>query len=352
MGKTRRRILAAAIGLGLIILIGVLWFAGETAAAIPKNAAGTIGSTSGNLYNGGHFCEADGVVYFANPYDGGSIYAMNPDESGIRKVITADASFINCANGYLYYFSASSAGQSGLGYVRDGRGIYRVDSEGKRNILLKQITTDTLFLLGNELLYTNFAENEKKESAQVTLNSISIDGEKDVTLIAEHPKLGTAAGIEVYYAGMSGEHHLHALDPATGATREVCTLNMYEPDMDGSLVYFLDMDDDMHLKVWSSSDNSVRTISEERIESFNRYGNVIYYQTIDESGANNYRFKRIGTGGMNEETIYEGVVRDIQITSQYVYFRDYKADLPIYQLPHGGSTIGVFSAAADAVIAP
>ena len=352
MGRVGKRILAAGIAAGLIILVAVLHFAGERAAAIPENAPGTTGSTAGNLYNGGSFCEADGVVYFSNPYDGGSIYAMNPDQSGIRKVITADASFINCANGYLYYFSASSAGQSGLGYVRDGRGIYRVDSAGKRNILLKQITTDTLLLFGNELLYTNFAEDEKKEAAVVTLNSISTDGEKDVTLISEHPKLGCVVGYEVWYAGMSGEHHLHALDPGTMASREVSKLNMYEPDEEGGLVYFLDMDDDMHLKVWSSSDNSVRTISEERIETFNRYGDTIYYQTIDESGANDYAFKRIRTDGSNKEVLYDGVVRDIQVTSQYVYFRDYKADLPIYQISSGSTSIGVFSGAAEAVSTP
>ncbi len=352
MGRTGKRILAIGIAAGLIILVVVLKITGELAAAIPKNALGTTGSTAGNLYNGGSFCEADGTVYFANPYDGGSIYAMNPDQSNVRKVITADASFINCANGYLYYFSASSAGQSGLGYVRDGRGIYRVDSAGKRNILLKQITTDTLLLFGNEVLYTNFTEDEKKESAVVTLNSISTDGEKDVSLIAEHPKLGCVVGYEVWYAGMNGEHHLHALDPQSNSNREVSTLNMYEPDEDNGLVYFLDMDDDMHLKVWSGSDNSVRTLSEERIETFNRYGDMIYYQTIDESGANNYAFKCIRTDGTDETVLYDGVVRDIQVTSQYVYFRDHRADLPIYQIPTGSASVGVFSKAADAVSTP
>ncbi|MCR4642919.1 MAG: DUF5050 domain-containing protein [Lachnospiraceae bacterium] len=352
MGRTGKRILAAGIALGLIILVAVLRLAGKSAAAIPKNPPGTTGSSAGNLYNGGSFCESDGIVFFSNPYDGGSIYAMNPDQSGIRKVVTADASLINCAGGYLYYFSASSAGQSGLGYVRDGRGIYRVDSAGKRNILLKQITTDTLLLYGNELLYTNFTEDEKKQSAVVTLSSISIDGETERPLLSEHPKLGCVVGTEVWYAGMDGDHHLHALDPLSISKREVTSLNMYEPDEDNGLVYFLDMDDDMHLKVWSSSDNSVRIISEERIETFNRYGDTIYYQTIDESGANNYAFKRIRTDGSGEEVIYEGVVRDIQVTSQYVYFRDYKADLPIYQLAPGASSIGVFSGAADAVAAP
>ena len=41
---------------------------------IPLNDAATVGNTAGNLNNNGYFCEYDGRVYFANAYDGYSLY--------------------------------------------------------------------------------------------------------------------------------------------------------------------------------------------------------------------------------------------------------------------------------------
>ena len=354
MNEKLKKALIFIIPLAIILLISIAGIIGNLVARIPENDPGLVGNSAGNLYNGGSFCEQDGIVYFANPYDSGSIYAMNPDQSNIRKVITANASCLNAAGGYLYYFSASSAGQSGLGYVRDGRGIYRVDTAGKKNILLMQGTTDSLLLLGNHLYYTAFREDSAKpENAIVTLNRISIEGEDDTTLVSDHPKLGPAAEGSIYYAAMTGSHHLNALDSVSLGTREVSSLNMYEPVLQDGRFYFLDMDDDLKLKSWSIYDNSVFTISEERIDSFNLYDDTIYYQTIDESGGDAYAFKRIRIDGSGEELLREGVVRDIQITSAYVYFRDFKADLPIYQLPtYGSGSIQVFQAAADAVPAP
>ncbi|MCR5250502.1 MAG: DUF5050 domain-containing protein [Lachnospiraceae bacterium] len=354
MNEKLKKAIIFIIPLALILLISLSSILGNRALKLPENEPGLKGNSAGNLYNGGSFCEQDGIVYFSNPYDGGSIYAMNPDQSGIRKVVTAQASCLNAGGGYLYYFSSSSAGQSGLGYVRDGRGIYRVDSAGKKNILLKQGTTDSLLLLGNYLYYTDFSEDiSKPENAVVTLSRFTTEGENDTVLVSDHPKLGPAAEGSVYFAGMSGDHHLYALDYLTAAATEVSSLNMYEPTLQDGRVYFLDMDDDLKLKSVSLYDNNLFTISEERIETFNLYGDTIYYQTIDESGGDNYAFKRIRIDGSGEEVLREGVVRDIQITSGYVYFRDYKADLPVYQLPtYGSGSIQVFQAAADAVALP
>lgn len=98
---------------------------------------------------------------------------------------------------------------------------------------------------------------------------------------------------------------------------------------------------------------AVTTLSSERIETFNLYGEYIYYQTIDESGANDYTFKRIRTDGAGEEILRSGVVKDIQITSTYVYFRDFNSNVPIYQIPtNGGGSVQIFQGASDAVVTP
>ncbi|MBR5420928.1 MAG: DUF5050 domain-containing protein [Lachnospiraceae bacterium] len=353
MNKTAKRIIGIGIALLIIALLIIGHKIGELADRIPDNPPETVGNTAGNLYNGGTFCESEGVVYFSNPYDGGSIYAMDPDQSNMRKVVTAGASYINAGGNYLYYYSASSAGQSGLGYIRNGRGLYRVDKAGKRNILLKQTQVDGLSLLGNTIFYTAFADKEPRDpKALTTMNTIRTNAENDRTILNGQIKIGSGEYGELYYAGISGDHYLYAADSASGASRRICELNMYEPTLVDGRVFFLDMDDEMKLKVWSTYDNSVIQLSGERIESFNLYGDTIYYQTIDESGNNEYAFKRIHTDGSGEEVLLYGVVRDIQVTSTYVYFRDFNADMPIYQIPTGGSSISSFDAAINGVETP
>ncbi len=354
MKKTVRGILVVLVIvaiIGVLVLVRVL---SDRTKQIPENDPATIGNTPGNLYNGGTFCEMDGKIYFSNPYDGGAIYVMNSDQSDVRKLISGSDSFINAAGGYIYYFSTSASDQSGLGYVRNGRGIYRVDASGKTNVLLSRITTDSMMLLGNKVYYTNFGENPANEDAAlVTVESVSIDGKDTASYIKDHPKLACASGTSIYYAGMDTDHHLYALRPETGESVEICPLNMYLPIVQGDNVYFLDMDDQLRLKVYSLSNASVRTLVNETIDSYNLYGDIIYFQTVDLSGGSNYALKRIGVDGSGEEIVRAGTAAGIQITEKYVYFHDFANDIPIYQTPTFGSVnVTTFTVASDAVKLP
>ena len=355
MNKKLKNAIVVAIPIVIILLIVIVSNFKQALKAIPKNPADTAGNTAGNLYNGGTFCESAGKVYFSNPYDGGSIYSMNPDQTNIKKVIGASAQYLNAAGNYLYYYSEDSAGQSGLGYIRDGRGIYRVDKAGKRNIMLANLTSDGLLLLGNTLYYTHFDVQKEKTtvSPKVTFNGMSTEGRDDTVRVNDHVKPGCTAGTSIYYAGMTGDHYLYSLDGVSGSVTKIADINMYEPTINGSTLYFLDMDDNMSLKSMPLYGGAVTTLSSERIETFNLYGEYIYYQTIDESGANDYAFKRIRTDGAGEEILRSGVVKDIQLTSTYVYFRDFNSDVPIYQIPtYGSGDVQIFQGASDAVVTP
>ncbi len=48
------------------------------------NNDNAVGNTSGNLLNGGLFCEYDGKIYFANPNDYNRLYVMNSDCTDIK----------------------------------------------------------------------------------------------------------------------------------------------------------------------------------------------------------------------------------------------------------------------------
>lgn len=353
MNRKLKNILVILIPVAIILLIVLGSFLGQRARAIPANPSDLAGSSAGNLYNGGTFCEYGGMVYFANPYDGGSIYSMKSDGSDIRKVVAANASFINVAGDHIYYYSSSGAGQSGLGYIRDGRGIYRTDKAGRHNIILSNITSNGLMLLGNSLIYSKLDSDSSKDAKEV-LNCMDLSGKNEKLLVNDQIKPGCAYGTMVFYAGMTKDHYLYSADPGSGSITRVMEINMYEPSIADGYVYYLDMSDNMSLKRTALSDTSdTITLSPGRIETFNLAGEYVYYQTIDESGGGGYAFKRIRTDGSAEELIKEGVVKDIQVTSSYVYFRDFNADMPIYRLPaYGSGNIEVFDAAAAAVKTP
>ena len=98
------------IGSLLVLLLGLLIFLYILSNRVAPVPEGTVGNSAGNLYNGGMFCEYNGKVYFANPYDGNAMYVMDTDGSHMKKLIATSVSNI-CAGGkYLFYFQNTSSG--------------------------------------------------------------------------------------------------------------------------------------------------------------------------------------------------------------------------------------------------
>ncbi len=335
-----------ALVIGLLALVKFLAGRNEV---IPSNDPSLVGNTAGNLYNGGTFCESDDIVYFANAYDDGALYSMNPDQTKIKKLTGGSYSYINAGGDYLYLFSAKSGGQSGLGYVRNSRGVYRVNKQGKQSTSLLYLTTDGMVLAGDRLVFSNFQEGADSDNAMVTLDSININGEDQVSMGAIHPKVACISGGQLYFAGTDGDHALYAVDPRGGKPTKSVDLNLYLPIVQGGKVFYLDVGDDYHLKSYNMGDGSVTELVAERLDTYNLYGDLIYYQTVDPNGGDGYALKRIRTDGSGMEVVKTGVFRDIQITSNYTYFREFGNDLPVYCTPtYGSVNVQNFNAAMEA----
>ena len=120
----KRNIITVVALIAFVALLAVAKYISRRLSVIPENDPTVVGNTAGNLYNGGYFCETGDKVYFSNAYDKHALYSMNADQTELKKLASGETSFINAAGDYLYYFSRSSSDQSGLGYVRNGRGIY------------------------------------------------------------------------------------------------------------------------------------------------------------------------------------------------------------------------------------
>lgn len=331
--------------IAILVLINILLNRGKQ---IPENDPWLTGSTAGNQYHGGLFCELDGTVYFSNAYDSGSLYSMQPGQTELQKLNGGEIFYINAGGEYLYYYSRSSGGEAGLGYVRGGRGIYRCDLSGKKTTSLSDATCDGLLLLGNSLYYTNFkGSDDRDNNALVTLATIPTNGGEELLLADGHPQLGTISNGILYYSSMENNYPLCTYNPSTGGLDVAVNQSMYQPIIQNNVVYYLDIHDDYHLKAYSLYDGTIQTIVSERVDCFNIMNGIIYYQNCDPDF---YALKRIYADGTGEEIVTDGVYHNINMTSEYVYFTEFNNDLPVYQTPtFGAVNVTTFDAAFRAV---
>lgn len=348
MNKTVKTIIVIILIILLIVGIGVLKTFLDPNRAIPENDPNATGAFAGNLYNGGYFTESNGLVYFSNLYDNGCIYSMNPDGTDLKKLTSGEGTFINVIGNYIYYYSSSSGGNSGLGYVRNGRGIYRTDIRGKNTFSIVRAESDSMIVVGNNVYFTNFGDTDNSGNALITFEKISTTGENQQVLFSEHINLGGGSGGNIYFSGVTNDHYLRSYNTVAGNVSTVLEENVYMPIASGGYIFYLDLADDYHLKGLYLADGSINTIVEERIDTYNVYNGIIYYQNVDPEG---YALKRVSINGGEPEVVMDGVYKNINITSNYVYFQSFSNDMPIYMTPTNGAVnVRTFDAALDAAM--
>lgn len=337
-----------ALKIGLIILAillfaGIILFLTTISRRIPGNTADTLGNTAGNLNNGGYFCEdADGTVFFANFYDHGTLYAMNSDESNIRKLSAAKVSYLNTGGEYLYYYMPDSMSSTGLGFVRRVVGIYRCTKKATQVTTLTREPAENLLLSGSRLFYRDASD---KKTWKFT--SIDLSGKNREVLMPYSINPASCHNGIIYFADEKENHFLCSYDTNTGVRQQLLRYNVWAPIYANGFVYFMDIENNYRLCALSLSDGEVRIITNDRIDFYNVTPEYIYFQKSSETTP---ALKRVRLDGSAEEIIAEGTFRNLSTTSHYLYFREYNDDFTIYHTPVSGPvSVSEFSAAKDAV---
>lgn len=315
---------------------------------IKPNPPGTIGNTAGNLNNAGLFCEHEGVVYFANAYDNGTLYSMNIDETNMKKLSNAQAQYINAGGRYLYYYQSDVSGGKGLGFLSHALGLYRSDTKGKQVTCLKKDPCSAVTLVDNTLYYQYFGNK-----SGVSLYQIDTDRKNEKQTIDELVNPACVQNSIIYYNGTAGNHYLYSYDTLTGASGVVWAGDLWNPIVSGNYVYYMDVSDNYKLcrrpLYTQGEEDGTETLTTDRIDMFNLYGDYIYYQKSSETEP---ALKRMRTDGSENEIIAAGVYQNINITSYYVYFNEYGAPYPVYKTPvYGTPYVTEFTAARDAAAA-
>lgn len=349
MNKIVKRIIFIIIVISIIVALIIIKKTIEKSSVVPDNPPNAVGNSAGNLYNGGFFAEADGVVYFANPYDNGAVYAMEADGSLIRRIAAGNVSYITTYNDYVYFYSLEAAGQTGLGYVTGNRGIFRVDANGRKCVTLAQATSDSCMLLGNRIYYTVFEANERDDgNARISIHSVTINGTNEEEDMLGHYKLGATYEGNIIFGGYD-DHNLYSYNPQSGTTNLLLEGTVYLPIYQDGLIYYLDITDNYKIKAYDVSAHTTSTIVSERVDTYNMYGDYIYYQNVNPD---EYALKRINLSSGQVEVVRYGVYRDLNVTHNYLYFREFGNDVPVYKTPTlGPINVTSFDEAMMAVMA-
>lgn len=283
------------------------------------NDATTYGSTAGNLYNGGLFCEQEDRIYFSNFNDDGALYKMDLELRKVEKISEDKACFINADNHYVYYSRINYTKESSTKsiFIFYNRGIYRIDHDGSSLTLLYKDPSGLLTLYGNHIYYQHY--NTKTGT---TFYRVGIDA-KNEEKISDEPLLPASFyNGYLYYTGVTNDHFIRSMNVETKQDQIIYEGNCYMPIATKEGIYYLSLEDKYAL-CRIDHDGSNKTVLVERFCStynISPDGNTLYYQV---DGGENNRICKLDLSTMTTETIIDGNYKNIHVTSNYVFFRDF-----------------------------
>ncbi len=300
---------------------------------IKMNPEGTIGNTAGNLNNRGLFCEYNETVYFSNPMDGGTLYAMNPDESDLRKLNSVQVCNILAGGEYLYYFQLGSADDTGFGTVANTHSFNRCNLKGEKAVTITRDVVVSGQLVDNYLYLLTSGDEHP------LFYKIKID-KTDQTRLADYSiNPACASDGMIYYNGVQDNHALYRLNTATDVTESVWSGNLWNPVLNGDYIYYMDISSDYRLCRYSLSQQVAEVLTDDRVDCFNVGSGYIYYQKNDAAEP---QLKCMHTDGSNVLVVADGIFTHINMTSQYVYFQEYGSDESLYHARLGSDSYSSF----------
>lgn len=334
--KKSFKIIAIAIA---AFFLGAVCFLLVLSQRVVMNPAGTIGNTAGNLNNDGLFCEYDGTVYFLNPWLGGGLYAMNPDESNMRCLNHLEVRNILAGGSYLYYFhTGNTLADSGFSDALGMRTFQRCKLDGSNSEALTKDIVVTGQLVDNYLYLLTSAKSGP------SFYKLKIDNSDRVELADYAINPACAENGVIYYNGTQSDHYLYALDTATDIPSEIWRGNLWYPVLEGDYVYYMDVANNYRLCRYSRTQNAIEVLTHDRVDCFNVGGGYIYYQ----KNGSDARLICMRTDGSDAKTVAEGNFTKINLTSQYAYFQEIGYDGVMYHSYLGSAAYEPFYAASQA----
>ena len=312
----------------ILVIAGIIGAAilGRYLSRIPENPADTIGNTSGNLNNKGLYCESDGYIYYSNIYDNNYLYRMESNGQNSEKLIDVPVTYINSGGDYLYFYFDDPGGTKFMGIAGRMSGIYRLKKGEDDFVCLDKCTSGVLNLVGNTLYYEHYDNDNGME-----LYHSSPDGKDKGLALGEIVNPACVIGGDIYYSEQDTQL-LKIYRPGSYEGTLYVEYPIYNPVVDGSDLYFMNMRDDYKLYRYSLSDGSLTKITDERVDTFNVYGGMIFYQRNQ-----NPALIRVSADGSGAVIIAEGNYENINCTSNFTFYSPFREKETYMTYTFGGN---------------
>lgn len=321
------------------VVVGLLYFRMSSQVTMYSDEH-TTGNTSGNLLNGGLVCQVEDTIYFANPYDEGTLYEMDSDLSHIKRIVNDNASYINGAGKYLFYTKRNDKKtiDSDSFMALWSTGLYRLNAKTKNMSCLYDDPTQVAALYGNSIYYQHYDQKKGLE-----LYSVKIDGSDEKQLLAQACAPQVITEDAIYYTGLpsaksvqNGEsapdHSIYRLSIQGGEPELLYDGNFTGLSRQGNYLYFLDMNADYALKRIALDGTQAETLVSEHIATYNvsEEGDVLYCQ-VDNQKNNGLYEVNINSHSMN--LIEAGDFNYFHLTSDYLFYQTYdQSDMFVMEL--------------------
>lgn len=326
--KSRKTLTIFCIIALFVSVVCAIYFSGR----ITYNPDSIRGNTTGNLNNNGMFCEYEGKIYFANPYDYNKLYVMNSDCTDARLLNTDCVSGINVYGKNIYYVrNNNSAETAGMIFKGQLTGVIRTNLNGNKPTSLNSSLTGIINLHGNDVYYQKYSTEDG-----LTLYKTGIDGKNDTKIIDADILPASIYNNVLYYVNTKDDHSIRTYNLTTGADQLYYEANAYMVDMQGDYIYFIDLDANYSLVRVNTQTREQQVLvdgSEGKCINYNIYGNSLFYHIEGETPA----LYRMNTDGTNNQFIKYGNISNISCTSQYTFFQIFGVD-SLYRVPTTGGT--------------
>jgi len=293
---------------------------------IPDNPPETIGNTSGNLNNKGLYCESDGYIYFSNIYDNNYLYRMDTSGRNAEKLVDVPVSYINSAGDYLYFYFDDPGGTKFMGIAGRMSGVYRLKKGEKDFVCLDKCTSGVVNLIGSTLYYEHYDNTNGMELYHCGLN-----GKDKGLAVSEIINPACVINGTIYYSEQDSQI-LKIYRPGDKEGRIFMEYAVYNPVYDNGNLYFMNMNDNYCLYRYSMSDSTLTKITEDRVDTFNVYGGMIFYQRNQ-----NPALIRVAADGSGAVIIAEGNYENINCTSNFTFYSPFKEQKTYMTYTSGGN---------------
>ncbi len=326
------KVLKGIIGVLIAVLvIGGFGYYIYKENAFVSNGPTAVGNTPGNLNNGGLFCEYNGKIYFANPYDDDRLYVMNSDCSDAKKLNEDTVAYLNVSNDSIYYVK-NNFSEDTIGAVFRGQlfGLYRCNLDGSECKSLYSKLSGKMSLAGDYIYYQHYDEH-----TPLSLHKVRIDGKKNKQISATPYIPSCVTNQKIYFVDETKNNAISVLDTKSDQITKFYDANAYMIDYQNNYLYYIDLNQNysiVRLNMGTQTVELLYTDNTGKIVSLNVYGNKIFFQLESETDGRTGLY-RMNTDGTQVEFIASGDLTKVSCTSKYTFFRYYEEPETLYRVP-------------------